>query len=60
MPPMWDKPKGNIRIKEHINNVKLDLSKHSVVSEHIKKTSITHLIGEKLKYWIPNTFIIRD
>jgi len=26
----------NTRIKEHINNVRLDPSKHSVVSEHIK------------------------
>jgi len=30
----------NTRIKKHINKVRLDLSKHSVVSEHIK--SLNH------------------
>ena len=29
------KRKLNTRIKEHINNIKLDFSKHSVISEHI-------------------------
>jgi len=31
----------NTRIKEHINNVRLDPSKHSVVSEHIKNLNHT-------------------
>jgi len=31
----------NTRIKEHINNVRLDPSKHSVVSEHIKNFNHT-------------------
>jgi len=50
MPSTWGKSKDNTRIKEHINNMRLDLSKHSVVFEYIKKTSFTHLIEKKLKY----------
>jgi len=35
------KKQFNTRIKEHINNVRLDPSKHSVVSEHIKNLNHT-------------------
>jgi len=46
------------RIKEHSSNIKLNSSKHSVISEHILQFSHT-FIGIILKFLIPNKIFIR-
>lgn len=48
------------RIKEHKYNVKLDLSRHTVVSGGISRTSVIVLIGKKQKSLILNPIIIKD
>lgn len=51
------KRKLNTRIKEHTDNIKLDSSKHSVISEHITRYNPliewnnTLILGTKPKYY---------
>jgi len=49
------------RLKEHRNNIKLDQSKHSVISEHtILRMWATSLIGIRSGLWIANIIIKKD
>jgi len=47
-----------LELKEHINNIKLDPSKHLIVSEHILKKEI--LLIDTSKSWIISMIFIKD
>jgi len=47
------------RVKEHKYNIRLDPSKHSVISQHILQTNHT-FDCDNAKIWIQNINIIKD
>jgi len=48
------------RIKEHRNNIKLDKTRHSVITDHIVNYTNTLLIGTLSELRIRNLIITKD